>query len=268
MSSFFAIFAGVNRIIQLFSNIQLILTEMKAIKFLAIAAVVISAVACNSAKPAGVAKDLVPTKGEIDSVSYIVGINFGSFIKGYNLGDLNYSEIKKGIDDFVNAKGNQRDSDFVKQFKVNPELMNQILGSFIDKRNNYTAAVNKADQTKFFDSVKKIAGVETSESGLCYLIKEPGNDVKPGPQDTVYVHYKLTLKDGTVIEEVPESDPSVMLTLNRVIPGWTEALQLMNEGAKWHLVIPSNLAYGEQGAGGVIPPHSALIFDVELLKII
>ncbi|MBR5661647.1 MAG: FKBP-type peptidyl-prolyl cis-trans isomerase [Bacteroidales bacterium] len=236
---------------------------MKAIKIFAIAAVVLSAVSCNSAKPAGVAKDLIPSKGEVDSLSYLLGISLGSMVKGYNLGDLNFAEIKKGMNDFVNAKGNQRDTDFVKQFKVNPEQMNEIMGNFIDKRSAYTAAVNKVEQDKFFESVKKIAGVETSETGLCYLIKEPGNDVKPGPQDTVYVHYKLTLKDGSLIEEVPESDPSVMLTLNRVIPGWTEGLQLLGEGGKATLYVPAELGYGERGSNA-IQPNTPLVFDITL----
>ena len=233
-------------------------------KFFAVAAVVFSAVACNSTRPAvGVSKDLVPTKGEIDSISYLVGINFGSFIKGYNLGDLNYSEIRKGMEDFINAKGNQRDTNFVKQFKINPETMNELLGGFIEKRGAYTAAVNKAEQDKYFDEVKKKAGVETSESGLCYIIQEPGNDVKPGPKDTVYVHYKLTLKDGTVIEEVPQSDPAVMLTLNRVIPGWTEGLQLLGEGGKATLYVPAELGYGERGSNA-IQPNTPLVFDITL----
>ncbi len=237
---------------------------MKAIKIIAVAAAIISAVSCgNTAKPAGVAKELIPTKGEIDSVSYLLGVNLGSMIKGYNFGDVNYAEIKKGMDDFINAKGNQRDSNFTKQFKVNPESINEVMQNFIDKRRVYTAAVNKAAQDTYFEEVKKIAGVQASESGLCYLIKEPGNDVKPGPKDTVYVHYKLSLKDGSVIEEVPENDPSVMLTLDRVIPGWTEGLQLLGEGGKATLYVPAELGYGERGSNA-IEPNTPLVFDITL----
>ena len=236
---------------------------MKAIKYLAVAAILFSAVSCNSGKPAGVAKDLVPTKGEIDTVSYLLGVNLGSMIKGYNLGDVNYSEIKKGMDDVIKAKGNQRDTNFFKQFKVSPELMNEVMSAFIEKRSAYTAAINKAEQNKYFDEVKKMPGVESSESGLCYIIKEPGSDVKPGPRDTVYVHYKLTLKDGTLIEEVPEGEAPVMLTLNRVIPGWTEGLQLIGEGGKATLYVPAELGYGERGSNA-IEPNSPLVFDITL----
>ena len=236
---------------------------MKVFKYFAIAAVVLSAVACNSGKTAGVDKNLVPSKGEIDTVSYLLGINVGSMIKGYNLGDLNFSELKKGIDDFVHAKGNQRDTNFVKQFKVNPEIMNEAMSAFIEKRAAYSAAVNKIAEDKYFDEVKKIEGVESSETGLCYVIKEAGSDEKPGPRDTVYVHYKLTLKDGTVIEEVPEDNPSVMLNLSRVIPGWTEGLQLIGEGGKATLYVPAALGFGERGSNA-IEPNTPLVFDIQL----
>ena len=237
---------------------------MKAIKIFAVAAVIISAVACNSNKPvAGVPKDLVPTKGEVDSASYLLGVNFGSMIKGYNMGDLNFSVMEKGMKDFIKAEGNPRDTNFVKQFKISPELLNQVISSFIEKRNAYTAAVNNLDQTKFFDEVKKMEGVQTTESGLCYLIKEPGSDVKPGPKDTVYVHYKLSLKDGSVIEEVPETDDPVMLTLDRVIPGWTEGLQLIGVGGKATLYVPAELGYGERGSSA-IGPNTPLVFDITL----
>ncbi|MBR4756101.1 MAG: FKBP-type peptidyl-prolyl cis-trans isomerase [Bacteroidales bacterium] len=235
---------------------------MKTLKIIAAIAVLSAAVACNSGKPAATGEG-APTKAEIDTVSYLLGINFGSMIKGYNLGDLNFSEIKKGIDDFVNAKGNQRDTDFVKQFKINPEEMNRIMQAFIEKRTAYTASLNKAEQDKFFEDVKKIEGVQTSESGLAYNIKEAGNDNKPSEQDTVYVHYKLTLKDGSTIEEVAEDQPSVMLILNRVIPGWTEGLQLIGEGGKATLYVPAELGYGERGANG-IEPNSPLVFDIQL----
>lgn len=184
-------------------------------------------------------------------------------IKGYNMGDLNFNEMKKGINDFVHSKGNQRDTDFVKQFKINPEEMQRIIDGFIEKRSAYTAAVNKEAEVKFFDEIKKKSGVESTPSGLAYIIKEAGSDNKPGPRDTVFVHYKLTLKDGTVIEEFAEDNPSVRLFLDRVIPGWTEGLQLIGEGGKATLYVPAELGYGERGANA-IEPNSTLIFDIQL----
>ena len=247
----------------------------------AAAAMLVSVVACNSNKPSGKAgdadstgvapvvesavstKSLLPTKAQIDSVSYLLGINMGSMIKNYDMGDMNFNEIKKGINDFVHSTGNQRDTNFVKQFKINPEEMNRIISEFIEKRGAYTAAVNKEAQTKFFNELRKKDGVQTTPTGLAYSIKEAGNDNRPGAKDTVFVHYKLSLMDGSTVEEVPADQSSVMLLLSRVIPGWTEGLQLIGEGGKATLYVPSELGYGERGAN-LIKPNSPLVFDIQL----
>ena len=111
---------------------------------------------------------------------------------------------------------------------------------------------------------RKKAGVQETESGLQYIIAEAGSEVKPtSNKDTVYVHYKLSLTDGTVIEEVKEEQDAVMLTLNRVIPAWTEGLQLLGEGGKATLYVPSELGYGERGSNG-IDPNTTLVFDIQL----
>ena len=212
-------------------------------------------------------KDFTPTKGQIDSVSYLVGIQFGSFIKGYNFGDLNMAQIKKGMFDFINSKGNQMDPAFVEQFKVNPEQMNELFNRYLEMRQAYVGLANKEKEAKYLEANKKKAGVETTESGLQYKIIEEGNkDMVPGPRDTVSVIYKGTLTDGTVFDQTPEGAEPATLVLNRVIPGWTEGLQLIGEGGKIQLTIPSNLGYGEQGAQA-IQPNSTLLFDVELVKV-
>ena len=245
---------------------------MKARKFLIVAmALTMATVACsqNNAKlPDGTsAKDYLPTSSQVDSVSYLLGINFGSFLKGYNFGgDLNYAEIKKGMLDFVNSTGNQADSNFVKQFKIDPNMMNDLFNEFLEKRNAYTAAVAAAEEQAYFAENAKNPGIVTTESGLQYKIIEAGNDVKPGPEDTVVVRYKGTLKDGTVFDEVPADAEPIELVLNRVIPGWTEGLQLIGEGGKAQLFIPSELGYGDRGAGA-IAPNSTLIFDIELFEV-
>ena len=259
---------------------------MKTIRFIAAAAVLCAAVACNSGKPAGTTagadstgvaapvaeatanlKDLLPTKGEIDSVSYLLGTQLGGLIKGYNFAksmkELNFSQIKQGIVDYVNAKGNQRDPDFGDQFKINPEDVNTLFPAFIEKRRAYTAAENQEKESKFLAANKAKEGVQETASGLQYIIEEAGNDVKPGERDTVFVHYKLSLADGTMIEEVKPEDESVMLQLNRVIPGWTEGMQLFGEGGKGKLFVPSNLGYGENGQGA-IEPNATLVFDIQL----
>ena len=212
------------------------------------------------------AKDFAPSKKQIDSVSYLVGINFGSFVKGYNFGNLNYAEVKKGMMDFINAKGNQNSPEFGEQFKINPEVMNDLFNKYLEARRMQTSLENKEKGEKYLAANKSKAGVEVTASGLQYKIIEAGSDVKPGPKDTVMVSYKGTLINGDVFDQSPEGEP-VRLMLNRVIPGWTEGLQLIGEGGKAQLVIPSNLAYGEYGSGA-IGPNETLIFDIELSQVI
>lgn len=252
---------------------------MKSLKFFAAAMVLVAAVSCNPGKKAsnsGAGNDstavaqsavnpasLKPAKSLVDSVSYLLGINWGSMVKGYNFGDLNYKQVMKGINDFVNAKGNQRDTNFAKQFKISPEQMGEIINSYLEKRQMYVAAVNKLDEDKFLDANKAKEGVQVTESGLQYILQDAGTGEQPGSKDTVYVHYKLSNKDGEVIEEVKDGDKSAMLLLNRVIPGWTEGLQLLKEGGKATLYVPSKLGYGERGNQG-IEPNSPLVFEIKL----
>ncbi len=212
-------------------------------------------------------KSLKPRKSEIDSVSYLMGVNFGSFVKGYNFGDnLNYKLIEKGMKDFLKAKGDYRDSTYAKQFKINPEELNDVFNAFLSKRRDYQAALNKQKEAEFLSSNSKKDSVQVTESGLQYIIREAGNDVKPSAEDTVFVHYKGTLTDGTVFDESPKDDQGVRMLMNRVIKGWTEGLQLIGEGGKMRLFVPSELGYGENGTRG-IEPNSTLIFDLDIVKV-
>jgi FKBP-type peptidyl-prolyl cis-trans isomerase FklB len=111
-------------------------------------------------------------------------------------------------------------------------------------------------------------GIQTTESGLQYLEVKAGTGKTPGPSDTVRVHYRGTLIDGKEFDSSYRRGQPIEFPVNGVISGWTEALQLMKEGAEWKLFIHPNLAYGARGAGGVIGPNAALIFDVELIKVI
>lgn len=233
-----------------------------------IAACTAMTIACNSSTGSNVKVDAeLPTASETDSVSYLIGINFGSFIKGYNFGkDLNYAEIKKGMMDFINAEGNQRDPEFNNQFKINPMEMNRLFNDFLTKRNEYEAAVNKAEGEKFMQDNKMKDGVVATDSGLQYRIMEAGNDVKPGPKDTVFVQYTGTLLDGTVFDESDKEKDPVRFTLNRVIKGWTEGLQQVGEGGKIQLFVPDSLAYGARRTGN-IGPNSTLLFDIEVVKV-
>ena len=238
---------------------------MKISKIFAIASAAVLMVACGSSAVEGSkeVRDLLPKKSNVDSVSYLVGVNFGSWIKGNNFGDLNYNEMVKGMKDFLKAKGDMQDSTFVEQFKVNPELMNEALDGYLQKRRAYTGALNIEKGTKYMEEFLKEDGTMKTESGLAYQIIEPGNDKKAvSDQDTVWVDYKGTRLDGTVFDQ----NDNINFTLNRVIKGWSEGMKLIGEGGKIKLVIPGDLAYGEYGNRN-IEPSATLLFDVTLNKV-
>ena len=238
---------------------------MKISKIFAIASAAVLIVACGTPAAEGSkeVRELLPGKSLTDSTSYLIGINFGSWIKGNNFGQINYDEMLKGLKDFVNAKGNQQDSNFVKQFKVDPNQMNEVLDNYIQKRRAYTGALNSEKGAKFIENFLKEDGAQQTESGLCYKVIEPGNDTKAvSDKDTVWVDYKGTLLDDTVFDQ----NDNINFTLNRVIKGWSEGMKLIGEGGKIKLVIPGDLAYGEYGTRG-IEPNSTLVFDVTLHKV-
>ena len=239
---------------------------MKAIKFFAAAALVSAlALSCNSQSDLKVDAEL-PTSSEIDTVSYLIGVNFGSFLKGNNfaqdLKEINMAEVKKGMEYFLKAEGNPYDPTFGEQFKVSLDRMGEILNGFISKKQTYKAALNLAKEKDFLAKNALKANVDTTASGLQYTIIAAGADEKIQPQDTVWVNYKGTLLDGTVFDE----NDSTEFVANRVIRGWTEGLGLLGEGGKATLYIPAELAYGSRGNRN-IEPNSTLIFDVEVLKV-
>ena len=238
---------------------------MKISKIFAIASAAVLIVACGTPAAEGSkeTKALLPNKSQVDSASYLIGVNFGSWIKGNNFGEINYNEMLKGIKDWMKAEGTPQDSAFFKQFKVDPNEMQAVLDNYIQKRRAYTGALNKEKGEKYIEKYLKEDGAVQSESGLCYQIIEPGNDKKAvSDQDTVWVDYKGTLIDGTVFDE----NENINFVVGRVIPGWIEGMKLIGEGGKVQLVIPAELAYGEYGNRG-IAPNSTLVFDVTLNKV-
>ena len=239
---------------------------MKAIKIIAAALVASFALSCTGSKKIEGVDVELPSSAEVDTVSYLLGVNIGSFLKGSNfaedLSELNMAEFKKGMTDFLKAEGTPYDPDFGKQFKVDPNTMNTVFQGFITKRQNYKAAANLAAEKAFLKKNAKRADVDTTASGLQYTIIAEGAAEKVTPQDTVWVNYKGTLLDGTVFDE----NDSTEFVANRVIRGWTEGLGLLGEGGKATLYIPAELAYGSRGNRN-IEPNSTLIFDVEVLKV-
>jgi FKBP-type peptidyl-prolyl cis-trans isomerase len=238
---------------------------MKISKIFAIASAAVLIVACGTPAAEGSkeVQALLPSKSLTDSTSYLIGINFGSWIKGNNFGEINYDQMLKGIKDFINAKGDMQDSTFFQQFKVDPNLMQEVLDGYIQKRRAYTGALNNEKGAKYIEEFLKEEGAQQTESGLAYKIIEPGTGkMAVSDKDTVWVDYKGTHLDGTVFDQ----NENINFTLDRVIKGWGEGMKLVGEGGKIKLVVPGNLAYGEYGNRG-IEPNSTLVFDVTLNKV-
>ena len=239
---------------------------MKLNNILLAASAAILVVACGSPKVEGSkqVRDLLPSKGQIDTTSYLLGVNFGLVMTQNGFGDLNMAQIQKGMKDALNAKeGQPMDSAFVKQFKIDPSDMNMIINSFLQKRTAYEGALNKEKGDKFRHEFAVKNNADSTASGIVYLIQDSGSDVRAtDDRDTVKVNYRGTLIDGKEFDK----NEGIEFPLNRVIRGWTEGMKLVGEGGKITLVIPANLAYGERGPRE-IGANSTLIFDVDLLEV-
>ena len=239
---------------------------MKLNNILLAVSAAILVVACGSPKVEGSkqVRDLLPSKGQIDTTSYLLGVNFGLVMTQNGFGDLNMAQIQKGMKDALNAKeGQPMDSAFVKQFKIDPSDMNMIINSFLQKRTAYEGALNKEKGDKFRREFAVKNNADSTASGIVYLIQDSGSDVRAtDDRDTVKVNYRGTLIDGKEFDK----NEGIEFPLNRVIRGWTEGMKLVGEGGKITLVIPANLAYGERGPRE-IGANSTLIFDVDLLEV-
>ena len=229
----------------------------------------LSIVACSpkgGAQDGTSAKDLQPTKAQLDSVSYLLGVNFGAMMKQYDMSDLDYSKIVEGMKAFVASEGAPYDEDFGKQFRIDPNKMNNVINTYLENKHQYKLLVNKEEGEKFLEANKAKSDVQTTESGLQYKIITPGNEKRASLQDTVVVRYKGTLLNGKVFDEVKDDAEPVKFTLEGVIKGWQEGMQLVGEGGEIELYVPSDLAYGERGNQG-IDPNSTLIFNVKVAEI-
>ncbi len=194
---------------------------------------------------------------EQDKVSYCLGLSIAS--------NLLTSGVKNiSIEPFVDALEAAYAG---KQPELSPEEANKTLQEFFGKVQAEQAEQAIAAGKKFLEENGKKEGVTTLESGLQYEIITNGDGEKPTANDSVKCHYEGTLIDGTVFDSSIKRGEPAVFPINGVIKGWTEALQLMPVGSKWKLYIPSDLAYGAQGAGNIIGPHTTLIFEVELLEI-
>ena len=195
---------------------------------------------------------------DLEKVSYAVGMSIGESLKAQNLEDIDTKKLSLAMDTIFK----NQDPLFT------PEEANSIIQAYLDTKKYAAYGRLKLEGEKFLKNNKSNKDIQTTESGLQYEIIKSGNGVKPAKTDTVSVHYHGTLIDGTVFDSSVERGTPASFGVHQVIPGWTEALQLMDIGSKYRLFIPQELAYGANPhPGGPIQPFSALIFEVELLEI-
>ena len=194
----------------------------------------------------------------MDKFSYGLGMGLGQNLLSMGVQDMNVEDFVKGLKDVLTG--------------AKPEMSHSeaqaVVNDHFRKLAEEAYTQNKASGEAFLAEKAKKEGVTVLPSGLQYEVITEGNGKKPSATDRVQCHYEGTLIDGTIFDSSIKRGEPAVFGVNQVIKGWVEALQLMQEGAKWRLYIPYDMAYGEHGAGEMIPPYSALIFDVELIKVL
>ena len=241
---------------------------MKLVKKLAVVAVTVSLFSCGNQ-----VQDVKILETELDSVSYAVGLSMSGQLK------LNFSEVNKSI----LAQGIRNGIDST-NLLIDAKDMQEVLSGYFKKKQQAQmeekqAAASKAAEAKFgenkkagedfLEANKSKKGVQTTESGIQYIVLKEGSGEKPaGPMTKVKVHYHGTNIEGNVFDSSVDKGTPATFGLNQVIKGWTEGVQLMNEGAKYKFFIPQELAYGAQQRGENIKPFSTLIFEIELLEVL
>lgn len=209
------------------------------------------------------AQDKPQLKDQKDKASYSIGYDIGATFKKQNI-DLNTDALMSGLKEGLAGKEgtlSKEERDKTLEAFQKEMMEKQVAAS------KEAATKNAAEGEKFLAENKKKEGVKTTDSGLQYKVLKEGSGPSPKETDTVVTNYKGTLLDGTEFDSSYKRNEPATFPVNRVIKGWTEALQLMKPGAKYQLFIPATLAYGERGAGREIGPNATLIFEVELLSI-
>lgn len=201
----------------------------------------------------------------MDKLSYALGMSMGHNFKGTGIKTLNSADFAAGVASVYDGVKPEMTFDEAKR------IVNEYFAKLEAEMQAEAAKqgeVNRKNGEAFLTENAKREGIKVTESGLQYEVLESGKGDSPKASDNVEVHYTGKLIDGTVFDSSIERGVPASFGVTQVIPGWVEALQLMHEGDKWRLYIPSDLAYGPNGAGGVIGPNMTLIFDVELLRVI
>lgn len=194
----------------------------------------------------------------MDKLSYALGMSMAANLMNSGLRQL---DVESFVEAFTGIMNNTAPS-------MSPQEANRVIQDYFSKQQDEMLSKNLEAGKAFLDENRKKEQVVSLPSGLQYEVLVEGGGVKPKATDKVRCHYHGTLLDGTVFDSSVDRGQPAVFGVNQVIKGWVEALQLMSVGSKWRLYIPSELAYGEQGAGGSIEPNATLIFDVELLDIV
>lgn len=193
----------------------------------------------------------------LDSVSYSLGVSVANNLKSSGFEEIQSAALSTAFNDVFSEN----------DVKISDEDANVIIQQYFTEMSERKSQLAINEGQAFLQENGQKEGVVTTNSGLQYQVIVEGQGASPEPTDKVTVHYHGTLIDGTVFDSSVERGEPATFPVNGVIPGWVEALQLMNVGSKYKLFIPSDLAYGERGAGGAIGPNATLIFEVELLSI-
>jgi FKBP-type peptidyl-prolyl cis-trans isomerase FkpA len=241
---------------------------MKLVKKLAVVAITVSMFSCGNQ-----VQDVKILETELDSVSYAVGLSMSGQLKS-NFSEVNKSILAQGIRNGLDSTN----------LLIDAKDMQEVLSGYFKKKQQaqmeeQQAAASKAAEAKFgenkkagedfLEANKSKKGVKTTESGIQYIVLNEGSGEKPaGPMTKVKVHYHGTNIEGNIFDSSVDRGTPATFGLNQVIKGWTEGVQLMNEGAKYKFFIPQELAYGAQQKGENIKPFSTLIFEIELLEVL
>ena len=194
----------------------------------------------------------------MDKFSYAIGLGIGQNLLSMGAQGINVEDFAQAIADVLNR------NELAMSHNEAREIVNKYFMELEEKVNAENIEKGKA----FLAENAKKEGIVTLPSGLQYEVITEGNGKKPSATDRVKCHYEGTLIDGTLFDSSIKRGQPAVFGVNQVIQGWVEALQLMTEGSKWRLFIPSELGYGAQQAGEMIPPHSTLIFEVELIEVL
>ena len=194
----------------------------------------------------------------MNKISYALGLGIGHQLKSMNIEDFSVEDFAKSISDVMSGK----------ETAMTSQEAQVMLNEYFQKKEKEQAQTAIAEGKVYLEQNAKRDGVTQTKSGLQYEVLTEGTGKSPKATDTVRCHYEGRLLDGTVFDSSYKRGEPADFGLNQVIPGWTEGVQLMKEGAKFRFHIPYLLAYGERGAGAQIPPYSTLVFDVELIKVL